>query len=155
MGASASMWLVDSHGLDIKGESRIYGRENSIELRSIDHSIHAPFDPHTGQNTSPRIHAPFTIIKKIDNSTPVLNKACCNGEKFKDITICLYRVNNLGKEELYFKYKFENVKITSIAPLIHCSMGEEDNETVSFIYQKIKWEYMDGNHAHEDEWNAR
>tara|TARA_B110000879_G_scaffold138625_1_gene180778 strand:+ start:419 stop:655 length:237 start_codon:yes stop_codon:yes gene_type:complete len=40
--------------------------EGSINLLSIDHSIHAPFDPQTGQKTSPRAHAPFSITKPID-----------------------------------------------------------------------------------------
>lgn len=155
MGTSANMWLVDSQGTRIEGESRIQGRESSIDLRSIDHSIHSPFDTHTGQNTSPRVHAPFTIVKTIDNTTPLFNKACCNGEKFKSVQINLYRINDYGREEVYFQYHFEEVKVTAVAPIIHCSMGEEDNETVCFIYKTIKWEYMDGNHAHSDDWNKR
>ncbi len=155
MGTSANMWLTDSRGNEVQGESRIYTRENSIEIRSIQHGVHSPFDAHTGQNTSPRIHEPVSIVKTIDNTTPLFNKACCSGEKFKKLTIRLYRVTEYGKEENYFNYHFEDVKITSVSPMIHCSMDEEDNETVTFIYNNIKWEYMEGNHAHEDNWNNR
>lgn len=70
MGTSANMWLSDSHGNQLRGESSIMDREGSINLLSIDHSIHAPFDPQTGQKTSPRAHAPFSITKEIDATTP-------------------------------------------------------------------------------------
>lgn len=155
MGTSANMWLSDSHGNQVRGESSIIDREGSINLLSIDHSIHAPFDPQTGQKTSPRAHAPFSITKPIDATTPHFNKACCSGEQLKEVVIDLYRINPHGSEEKYFRYSFEDVKVTYVSPMIHCSLGETDSETVSFIYNKIRWEYLDGNIAHEDSWNKR
>lgn len=155
MGTSANMWLSDSQGQIVSGGSSIMDREHSVNLLSIDHSVHAPFDPQTGQKTSPRVHSPFSITKEIDATTPFFNKACCSGEQLKEVVIDLYRINPHGMEEKYFRYVFNDVKVTYVAPMIHCSSGEKDAETVSFIYDKIRWEYLDGNFAHEDSWNKR
>jgi type VI secretion system secreted protein Hcp len=87
MGTTANMWLNDSQGNWVKGDSLIHNRIDSIELLSIDHSIHAPFDSETGKNTRLRKHLPFTIMKRIDRATPYLNKACCNGETIQSIEI--------------------------------------------------------------------
>jgi type VI secretion system secreted protein Hcp len=155
VGTSANMWLVDSTGKQINGDSDISSRKRSIDLRSIEHNVHSPYDPQTGKNTSRRIHAPFTIIKNIDSVTPIFNKACCNGEQLKEAMIALYRINQNGSEEQYFRYYFNEIKVVNVAPMIHCSMGEADCESVSFIYGNIKWEYIEDNIAHEDSWLLR
>lgn len=152
---SANMWLTDSQGTKIHGDSSITSREGSIDLISIDHSIHAPFDATTGKNTSPRRHAPFTILKEIDSATPFFNKACCDGEKIKEAMISLFRINEHGQEEEYFRYCFADIKVTSVIPMIHCGLGVKDTEKVSFVYGTIRWEFLAGNYAHEDDWNKR
>lgn len=63
MGTTAHLWIEDSQGIWVKGNSQIHNREHSIELLSIEHHIHSPFDADNGQSTSPRKHSPFTIMK--------------------------------------------------------------------------------------------
>ena len=155
MGTSANMWLIDSRGNKIIGDSKIASRHESIDIMSIEHGIHSPYDPHTGRNTSPRKHSPFSILKSIDTTTPFFNKACCNGEKIQKVDVLLYRISETGREEVYFKYEVNDVKVVSVIPYIHCSMGTPDSEQVSFIYGKIRWTHLEGNFAHEDSWNER
>ena len=155
MGTTAHLWIEDSQGSWVKGNSQILSREHSIELLSIEHHLHSSFDTDNGQSTSPRKHSPFTIMKKLDQSTPFLNKACCNGERLSKAEILLYRINESGHEEPYFRYLFQNLKVASVTPLIHCSIDAADCERISLIYKTIRWEYIDGNYAHEDDWNQR
>ena len=52
------------------------------------------------------------------------------------------------------------VKVVSIRPVLHHvkNTGHEKyqhEEEVELRYEKIRWEYLDGNIAAEDEWNKR
>ena len=148
----ANMWLTDADGKAIQGGCKIKGREGSIDVLAIDHNITMPFDSDTGANTSPRKHAPFTILKAIDSSTPTLQKACCNGEILQSIKISLYKINDLGQEQEFFLYNFSRAKVVSISPIISTVSNVGSMEQVSFSYQTIGWNYPDGNIGYKDTW---
>lgn len=99
MGVSANMWIIDNNGQEVKGNSKVKGRENSIDVLAIDHSILLPFDINAGKITALHKHRPLTILKHIDASTPVLQKACCDGRMLQKVKISLYDINKLGKEQ--------------------------------------------------------
>lgn len=97
MGIRGNMWIKDSQNAEVQGKCQIMGRENSIEVMSLNHKITSPTDLKTGKLTGNRTHTPISIIKEIDQSTPFLHKACCSGECLKEVQVALYHINEHGR----------------------------------------------------------
>jgi type VI secretion system secreted protein Hcp len=157
MGIRGNMWIKDSQDNHVKGDSMIAGREDSIEVLSMNHKITSPVDMKTGKLTGNRTHSPVTILKKIDISTPFLTKACCSGECLKEIRISLYHVNKNGREVAYFRYTMTNARIAGTQPIIGGTEDNyaEDKEQLAIIYEKMHWQHIEGNYAYTDSWNER
>lgn len=160
MAIPAYLWLKDDGGADIKGSVDIYNREGSIEIIEFVHSLTIPTDNNTGQLTGARIHAPMVLVKEYDSSSPYLYKAVTSGQTLLSAEIKWYRINHAGQEEEYFNMLLENVKVVSIAPIMHNVKNpatEKFNhmESVQLRYEKITWTYRDGNIIHSDAWKER
>ncbi|TBM32119.1 Hcp family type VI secretion system effector [Hafnia paralvei] len=88
-------------------------------------------------------HQMLVIQKPVDKSSPLLSKAITENE-------CLtcdfeyYRTNRFGINELYYKVKLINARISSIKHVvphtINNSVGQPE-ETVSFTYESITQEH--------------
>ncbi|MBU2674014.1 Hcp family type VI secretion system effector [Hafnia paralvei] len=88
-------------------------------------------------------HQMLVIQKPVDKSSPLLSKAITENE-------CLtcdfeyYRTNRFGINELYYKVKLINARISSIKHIvphtINNSVGQPE-ETVSFSYESITQEH--------------
>jgi type VI secretion system secreted protein Hcp len=160
MAIPAYMWLKDDGGADIKGSVTVHGREGSVEVVAFDHGIHIPTDGNTGKLTGTRVHAPITLTKETDASTPYLYKAVTRGQTLKSIQIKWYKIDDAGKEQEYFNTTLKNVKIVAVKPKmldIKNAAFEKHNhlEEVQLRYETISWLYKDGNLKHEDTWNER
>lgn len=157
MGIRGNMWIKDSQNEEVHGKCQIVGREKSIEVMNLNHKITSPTDLKTGKLTGNRTHTPISIIKEIDQSTPFLHKACCSGECLKEVIIALYHISEHGREEQYFQYTLSNVRLIAIEPMIGGTEhdSQPDKERIAMIYEKIKWEHLDGNYAYSDSWTER
>ncbi|WP_122830167.1 type VI secretion system tube protein TssD, partial [Pseudomonas viridiflava] len=87
-------------------------------------------------------------------------KAVTSGQTLKSAEIKWYRVNDAGQEVEYFNTKLENVKVVSVAPVMHnvkIPATERFNhmESVQLRYERITWTYKDGNIIHSDSWSER
>ena len=154
------LWLKDDGGADIKGAVDVQDREGSIEIVAMEHQLYIPTDNNTGKLTGTRIHAPVSLMKEIDSSSPYLYKAVTTGQTFKSAELKWYRINDAGQEVEYFNTKLENVKIVRVAPLMYDikDAGKERHnhqESLELRYEKITWTYKDGNVIHSDSWNER
>lgn len=154
------LWLKDDGGADIKGSVDVTGRECSIEVLAINHSVSLPTDNNTGKIAGKRIHNSFGFDKEIDSSSPYLYKAICTGQTLDSAEFRYYRINDAGQEELYFTATLEAVKVVSVMPLMYdikSAYGEARNhlEAIELRYEKITWRYLDGNISHSDAWNER
>ncbi len=132
------------------------GRVGAIELRTVSHHMFIPTDTNTGKLTGTRVHAPFSMQKEFDKTTPILYRSLSEGHTLKSATIKMYRVLDSGLETEYFNIILENVKVTSIAPNLHPS-GQTGThlETIQLRYETITWKYCDGNIIYKDSWNNR
>ena len=157
MGIRGNMWIKDSQNASIDGKCKINGRENSIEVMSFHHKITSPADLKTGKLTGNRTHTPVSVIKEVDQSTPFFNKACCSGECLKEVKVTLYQVSEFGKEEAYFQYTLSNVRVIAVQPIIGGTERNDspDKESIAMIYEKIKWEHLEGNYSYTDTWIER
>jgi type VI secretion system secreted protein Hcp len=115
MSVPAHLWLDDESGYPFVGSCMMPTRLGSIELNSVMHNITIPVDPHTGRLTATRIHAPISVQKEFDRTTPVLFRALCQARTLKSATIKMYRINEAGIEVEYLISAW----ITSKSPASH------------------------------------
>ncbi|MFJ5159809.1 Hcp family type VI secretion system effector [Pantoea sp. NPDC088449] len=156
MSTPAHLWLEDESGSPIVGSCMMPTRLGSIELNSVMHNITIPVDSHTGRLTATRIHAPISIQKEFDRTTPVLFRALCQARTLKSATIKMYRINEAGIEVEYFNILLDNVKISSISPaLLPNGQTSTHLENIELRYETITWKYVDGNIVFKDGWNER
>lgn len=158
MASPLHLWLKDGRGTPIPASSEVMGREGSIEVLSVAHSMHAPTDGNTGRLTGSRVHQPISIEKDIDKSTPFLYRAIATGETLSEAVLSWYRRNDAGIETEYFRTTMQGVKVVSIAPVMpnirrESSQIQNHIERVAFRYTSIEWRYMDGNVIFKDAWN--
>ena len=152
--------------MDVEGETqgRIEGsctrqqKEGMIEVYSFGHSVDSPRDAASGLPTGKRRHAPFEILKEVDKSSPLLYHALCSNEKLTSVSIKFYRTTHEGAEELYFTVTLENAVIAKIAPSASSFPKETTGlrlmEIISFVYQRIRWTWVDGGIESQDDWEA-
>lgn len=144
---------------DIKGDCRQSGRENSILVYSMEHTVEIPRDTHTGLPSGQRIHKPLKVLKHKDQSSPLLYQACCSGEHISNFELDYYRISDKGQEEHYFTIKLENAIIVEMREFTPTTFLEEnkpyhDMEEVSFSYEKIVWTYEPDGIESEDDWKS-
>lgn len=154
------LWLTDDAGNQIKGSVDVRGREGSIEIVELMHSVELPIDNLTGKITGTRVHGDYALIKEIDSSSPYLYQGASSGRTFKKAELKFYRINYNGQEEEYFRVTMENVRVNEIEPFmldIKEAIFEKHNHLEAFYlaYEKITWHYIDGNIIHSDAWKER
>ena len=69
MALNAYLKLKGQKQGEIKGSVTQKGRENTILVFAVDHSIVSPRDSASGQATGKRIHKPFKITKEVDKAS--------------------------------------------------------------------------------------
>ena len=153
----AFMWVEGKNQGEIQGSSNVQGREGAIIVYAFGHSIKVPTDPHSGQSTGGRVHAPFKILKEFDKSSPKLYQALCSGELMKNVTIKWYRTDPSGQEEHYFTIALEDALIVNISPsmpttFLQANEAYRHMETVSFTYRKITWTWVPDGVESQDDW---
>lgn len=135
-------------------------REGSIEVIGFSHGLNIPVDNVNGKTTGTRSHSPMMIEEEFDSSSPYLYKAVASGQTLKSAEIRWYRIDDAGQEVVYFIMTMEGVKMTGVNPGMPntklSSFSQVNHmESVSLMYQKITWRYVDGNIQYTDEWNTR
>ncbi|MBC8747248.1 MULTISPECIES: Hcp family type VI secretion system effector [Paraburkholderia] len=156
----AHMWLKDDGGANIKGSSTVQDREGSIEIIGFGHGVNLPVDAANGKITGARAHSPVSFEKEFDAATPYLYKAVAKGQTLQSAEIKWYRINDAGKEEVYFLMLLEGVKVCGINPGMANTKLDQASalnhvESVSMMYESITWHYLDGNIKYTDSWNER
>lgn len=156
----AYMWLKDDSGADIKGSVDVHDREGSIEIIGFSHGLNLPVDSAKGVITGTRSHSPINFEKEFDSASPYLYKAVSKGQTLKSAEIRWYRINYVGQEECYFIMTIEGVKVTGINPGMSNTKLSGNSplnhvESISMMYDKITWHYVEGNIKYTDDWNLR
>lgn len=149
------MFMYDDGGNIIKGSVDVSGREHSVEVLGLHHSVSMPINNFSGKIAGNRNHLPFLIEKELDFSSAYLYKALTTGETLKSVELKYYRINDAGYEEEYFNTLLENARVVNVMPVmfdVKDIAKEEFNhmEVVEFRYEKITWHYLDGNIKYTD-----
>ena len=154
------LWLYEEDGKLLKGSVEANGREGSIEVVGMQHDISIPDNHMTGAITGTRQHEAYTFEKEIDSSSPLLYRALTTGRTLAQAVFKYYRINHNGMEEEYFKVVLDNVKLCHIVPVMFDTKdGDFEHhghiEHVGLRYEKIFWNYIDGNIQYADSWKMR
>ena len=146
----------------IKGSVTIKGRENSILVSELSHSIVSPRDPQSGLPTGQRMHKPFVVTMPLDKASPLLFQALCTNENLTQVTLKEWNpatnaATGVGSEVQAWTIKLANASISSIdTDVVKDAAGK--NQTVlvvAFTYQKIDWTWNDGGITATDSWASR
>ena len=165
MALLAYAYLKGQKSGQIKGSITQKGREDSIGVIAVSHSVVTPRDPQSGLPTGQRMHKPFVITKELDKSSPLLYNVLCTNENvseavFKFWTPQLKAASGVGAEVQHYTVKLTNANIASIeyhmANIKHPDLQRlAEYEDIAFTYQKIEWTWNDGGLTAEDDWEAR
>lgn len=113
-----------------------------MEIISFSHEIVSPRDAASGLPTGRRQHKPITITKEIDKASPLIFQALVDNENLTEILIGLLKDGNA----------VATVRLTNASVAGRAQKG--NYETISFVYQRIEWTWLDGNITAEDDWEA-
>ena len=155
----ANMWVIGQNQGPIEGSTTQQGREGSIIVNALTHSIDVPTDPQTGKPSGNRMHSPFKIHKAFDKSSPKLYLALTTAERLSGVKIKFYQYAPTGLQVHYFTIELQDAVIVAISPFLPETLVPENEgyshmETVSFTYTKIKWIHEIEGTESEDEWSA-
>lgn len=144
----------------IPGSVSVSGREGCIEVLEFSHSVYLPTDRDDGSITGTRKHNALTIHKAFDKASSLLYQKVCTGETIDKIVIYWYEITEEGEETPYFEHILEQCKIAGVKSYMHNVKDRSKDqfvhqEEVTIRYEKITWNYLDGNLQHSDEWNIR
>lgn len=99
-------------------------------------------------------------MKELDCRSPFLNRCVTSGRRLSKATLDFYAINDNGQEQLYFKTVLEGLRISAIDRFFHDykdpGLAQYGHlEYLELAYEKISWQFMDGNIIHSDSWNER
>jgi len=149
----------------INGSVTQKGRENSIMVIAVSHSIVSPRDAASGLPSGKRMHKPYVITKELDMATPLLYNALCQNENISEWQLQFWttayndRTQSVGSEMQHFTVKLTNASICAIdfrmANNKHPDLMKfNEFEEVAFVYQKIEWTWIKGGITAMDDWEA-
>lgn len=162
---NAYMKITGQKSGQIKGSVTQKGREGSIMVIAVSHSIVSPRDANSGLPTGKRMHKPFVITKELDQASPKLYNALVNNENLSTIEIDFWTpqikaTQGTGQEVQHYTVKLTNANIASIDFKMPNNKNPEltryaEYEEVAFTYEKIEWTWKDGgNVSASDSWRA-
>ena len=130
------------------GSSEKDGRSDTSDIFEIEHHIHQPVDPTTGQATGVRVHSPLRVVKVVDKATPGFHKALCTGQNLQQAVLSFYRIDPATRQEKeYYKITLKNCRIVDLRPYMPMSFVPANEsyrhmEQVSFVYETIEWNWI-------------
>ncbi len=142
------------------GSSEKEGREDTSDIFEIEHNVHQPVEPTTGQASGVRVHSPFRIVKLVDKASPGFHKALCTGQNLAEVVIVFYRIDPGSRaEEPYYTITLRQARIVDIRPFMPMSFVPANEsyrhmEQISFVYEEIEWNWMPDSAVEMDKWRS-
>ena len=159
MALKCHMTIEGSVSGEIKGTSDKKDREESHEIWSVNHDVTMPYNQQTGEPVGHVQHHALTVLKKVDEASPVLYGALVNNESLT-VELMWYRpLKGKAEAEHFFTTKLENALLVSISPYMPDMSGGAGNaaepmEQLSFVYNKITWTEQTNGTETIDEWTG-
>jgi len=125
----------------IAGESQIDGYAGKIELLSFSHGVAQQItgDQSNQKRTSGRPnHQDFTVTKYLDLASASLIDYCNQAKPLASVKVIIGQNEN-GSLNPYLTYTMANAVISSVS--VGGGGGGKPQETVTFNYASIQWDY--------------
>lgn len=142
------------------GSSEKEGREDTSDVYEIEHHVHQPTEPTTGEATGVRVHAPLRVVKIVDKATPGFHKALCTGQNLAEVILDFYRIDpSTRSESKYYTITLRNARIVDISPYMPMSFVPANEsyrhmEQISMVYEEIEWSWLPESIIESDRWRA-
>jgi type VI secretion system secreted protein Hcp len=142
------------------GSSEKEGREGTSDVYEMEHHVHQPIVPESGEPSGVRVHAPLRVVKLIDKASPGFSKALCTGQELAEVVLDFYRIDPAAREEQkYFTITLKAARIVDIRPYMPMSFVPANEsyrhmEQVSFVYEEIEWKWIPDSVVEMDKWRA-
>ncbi len=129
-------------GPDLKGESRIKGHENEIDIDAWSWGATQTGSAHRGggAGTAKADVQDMHVSKKSDKASPILFGKLCSGKHFDRVTLTCYKAGGDEKPVEYWKILMEEVFVTSVQ-WGGSDGGEMVNESLSLNFAKVQVTY--------------
>ncbi len=141
----------------ITGEVIIKGREGSHGLVAYSQEVFTPRDAATGQATGKRQHPPFTIVKRVNQGSPLLMRALVENQTLAKVEISIWGANSrTGAEEKILTYTLTDVSVSSFRSWMPnksdpAAANDPPLEEVAFVFHKIDMtHHASGNQASDE-----
>lgn len=80
----------------------------------------------------------FNVMKKSDNTSPVLMQYCCAGQHIKKASVILRKATGTdGKQQTFLQYDFEDIMVESIQWSGSSGGDDTPTESVSLAFAKV------------------
>lgn len=128
----------------IEGEATAKGVEKYIEVESFSFGIDnaASFDRGGGLASGKASCSPMNFSKVFDKATPMIYKACANGEHIAKAELQC-RKNTGGADETYLKITLSDVLVSNSSSSGVGHGGAIPSDSFSLSYNKIEMEYLE------------
>jgi len=142
------------------GSSEKEGREDTIDVFEIEHHLHQPVEPTTGQASGVRVHSPMRVVAQLDKAFPGLQKALCTGQNLKEVILEFFRIDPATRSEAkYAEIIMRQARVVDASPYMPMSFlptNEPFRHMIqySFVYEEIEWNWMPDSVIEMDKWRA-
>jgi type VI secretion system secreted protein Hcp len=155
-----ALTLVGARQGPLRGSITRPDREGAIRVTGVDQVVGSVLDSATGQPIANRTHAPITVVKEVDASTPVLHSAWSRNERFSTWRLDFHTADATGRDVSYYVIELTGARVSRIHlqlpnTLVPANASVTVHESVSFVYDKIKWSWLPGNITAQDDWVAQ
>lgn len=133
--------LILDCGSDIEGECLLDGYAKKIELLSFSHGVAQQItgdQSNTKRTSGKPNHQDFTVTKYVDLSSCSLIDYCNQAKPIPSVKVVVGQNDN-GKVTAVLTYTMTNALISSAS--IGGGGGGKPQETLTFNYTKIQWDY--------------
>lgn len=169
----ATVAQADSVFVSIRGtkQGQFRGEAPQVNVKdklvgvAFRYELTSPRDAATGMATGKRVHKPVVITKEWGAASPQLFQALVTNEVLQEVVIDFVGVNANGESYLTHRIRLTNATVVNIAHFSegigpgttgakHASgsSGLRHLEEVSFVFQRIDLEDMNGKTTAVDEW---
>ena len=141
-------------GSDIAGESILDGYKDKIELLSFSHGVAQQItgDQSNSKRTSGKPnHQDFTVTKYVDLASCKLIDYCNQAKPLTSVKLTIGQNEN-GAVNAFLVYTLTNALVSSVS--VGGGGGGKPQETVTFNYTKIQWDYKKQSTAVGDSGNG-
>jgi type VI secretion system secreted protein Hcp len=128
--------IMDISG--IPGESKLAGFEKKIELLAFAHGMALQINRDRDRTHDDPQHQEFSVTKRLDSTSPLLNLACCTGKDLGTVKITLARKEQAGLT-VVMVYELSHVMISTVSVGGSTSEVETPIESLALNYKQIRW----------------